>query len=32
MQKKLVGSLYYIAPEVLKKNIMKNVIFGHVGL
>ena len=32
VQKKLVGSSYYIAPEVIKKIMMKNVIFGLVEL
>ena len=32
IQDKIVGSIYYIAPEVLKKNIIHNVICGHVWL
>ena len=32
IQNKLVGSIYYIAPEVFKKNIIQNAIFGHVEL
>ncbi len=32
VQRKLVGSSYYIDPEVLKKHIMKNSIYGPVDL
>jgi serine/threonine protein kinase len=32
IQNKLVGSIYYIAPEVFKKNTIQNVIYGPVEL
>ena len=32
VQNKLVGSIYYMAPEVFKKNIIQNAIYGHVEL
>jgi calcium-dependent protein kinase len=32
VQDELVGSIYYIAPEVLKKNIIQNAIYGLAEL
>ena len=32
IQKETIGSLYYVAPEVIQKNIILNVTYGHVEL